>query len=117
METYFKNPQVQDLLAELKASGVNFDYLAPQTSVVSEEWQDRRVVLTGTLTTMTRQEATDWLSQHGATVTGSVSKKTDFLIAGDKAGSKLTKAETLGIEIWNEAQFAAAMKGATEAWM
>jgi len=115
VETYFKNPQVQDLLAELKASGVNFDYLAPQTSVVSEEWQDRRVVLTGTLTTMTRQEATDWLSQHGATVTGSVSKKTDFLIAGDKAGSKLTKAETLGIEIWNEAQFAAAMKGATEA--
>ncbi|WP_304248566.1 NAD-dependent DNA ligase LigA [Limosilactobacillus gastricus] len=115
VETYFANPQVQTLLDELKAAGLNFDYLAPQGQVASAEWQDRRVVLTGSLTTMTRQEASNWLSQHGATVTGSVSKKTDLLIAGEKAGSKLTKAQSLGIEIWNEAQFAEAMKGATEA--
>ena len=115
VETYFANPQVQTLLDELKAAGLNFDYLAPQGQVASAEWQDRRVVLTGSLTTMTRQEATNWLSQHGATVTGSVSKKTDLLIAGEKAGSKLTKAQSLGIEIWNETQFAEAMKGATEA--
>ena len=106
---------MQTLLDELKAAGLNFDYLAPQGQVASAEWQDRRVVLTGSLTTMTRQEASNWLSQHGATVTGSVSKKTDLLIAGEKAGSKLTKAQSLGIEIWNEAQFAEAMKGATEA--
>ncbi len=59
---------------------------------------------------MTRGEAKSWLENHGAKVTGSVSKKTDIVIAGADAGSKLTKAQDLGIDIWNEQQFSQAMK-------
>jgi DNA ligase (NAD+) len=65
--------------------------------------------LTGKLQTLTRPEATAWLEQHGATVTGSVSKKTDLLIAGEAAGSKLTKAQSLNVPVWDEAQLQAAM--------
>ena len=66
----------------------------------------KKIVLTGTFSTMTRNEAKAVLEDMGADVTGSVSGKTDLLIAGAKAGSKLTKAESLGVEIWTEAQFA-----------
>ena len=59
---------------------------------------------------MTRGQAKSWLEEHGAKVTGSVSKKTDIVIAGTAAGSKLTKARDLGITIWDEARFAQAMK-------
>ena len=59
---------------------------------------------------MTRGEAKLWLKNHGAKVTGSVSKKTDIVIAGADAGSKLTKAQDLGIDVWNEQQFSQAMK-------
>ena len=59
---------------------------------------------------MTRTEAKDWLEVHGAKVTGSVSKKTDIVIAGEKAGSKLTKAQELGVDVWDEQRFSQAMK-------
>ena len=59
---------------------------------------------------MTRGEAKLWLENHGAKVTGSVSKKTDIVIAGADAGSKLTKAQDLGIDVWNEQQLSQAMK-------
>ena len=59
---------------------------------------------------MTRGEAKSWLENHGAKVTESVSKKTDIVIAGADAGSKLTKAQDLGIDVWNEQQFSQAMK-------
>lgn len=59
---------------------------------------------------MTRTEAKDWLEAHGAKVTGSVSKKTDIVIAGEKAGSKLTKAQELGVDVWDEQRFSQAMK-------
>ena len=58
----------------------------------------------------TRSEAKEWLEEHGAQVTGSVSKKTNLLIAGEKAGSKLQKAQELGIPIWDEQRFSQAMK-------
>lgn len=67
----------------------------------------KKVVLTGTFSTMTRSEAKAVLEDLGADVTSSVSSKTDLLIAGAKAGSKLTKAESLGVEVWTEAEFAA----------
>lgn len=99
------------MIAELKEVGVNMDYLAPTTSATeSAEWAGKRVVLTGKLTKMTRGQAQEWLSARGASVTGSVSKKTDLLIAGEKAGSKLEKAQTLGIEVWDEDRFDQAMK-------
>lgn len=109
--TYFANEQVHQLIGELKEVGVNMTYLAPTApATASDEWQDKRVVLTGKLTKMTRGQAQEWLTARGATVTGSVSKKTDLLIAGEKAGSKLEKAQTLGILVWNEDQFNQAMK-------
>lgn len=65
----------------------------------------KTVVLTGTLATMTRQEAEEAIARLGGKVTGSVSKKTDLVIAGEKAGSKLEKAEKLGVSVMDEAGF------------
>ena len=111
VETYFSNKQVVKLIDELRDAGVNFDYLGATTPANPEsEWNGRRVVLTGKLENMTRGEAKTWLEDHGAKVTGSVSKKTDIVIAGTAAGSKLTKAQDLGITVWDEARFAQAMK-------
>ena len=108
--TYFANSEVETLIEKFKQVGVNMDYLGQRPEEIAADqvdspWNGRRVVLTGTLSKMTRSQATDWLTAHGARVTGSVSKKTDLLIAGEKAGSKLTKAQNLGITIWNEEKF------------
>ena len=111
VETYFANDQVVKLVDELRAAGVNFAYLGTTTPAnPTSEWNGRRVVLTGKLENMTRGQAKSWLEEHGAKVTGSVSKKTDIVIAGTAAGSKLTKARDLGITIWDETRFAQAMK-------
>ena len=69
--------------------------------------EGKTVVLTGTLSSMTRDEAGERLEALGAKVSGSVSKKTDFLVAGEAAGSKLAKAESLGVEVWDEARLVA----------
>ncbi len=114
LKNYFANDQVQELIKELETAGVNMAYHGPapidQNSAAAKEWQGKRVVLTGKLNEMTRDQAKQWLEERGASVTGSVSKKTDLVIAGEKAGSKLTKAQDLGIEVWNESRFAQAMK-------
>lgn len=103
--TFFHKAEVQDLLRELKAAGVNMEYHGPMP--VSEEESNsflvgKTVVLTGKLEHLTRDEAKETIEQLGGNVAGSVSKKTDVVIAGADAGSKLTKAEQLGIEVWNE---------------
>lgn len=110
VQTYFANEQVITLVDELRAAGVNFDYHGASAPVAASEWNGRRVVLTGKLEELTRTDAKNWLEAHGAKVTGSVSKKTDIVIAGTAAGSKLTKAQDLGITVWDEARFAQAMK-------
>ncbi|KRM80020.1 DNA ligase, NAD-dependent [Lapidilactobacillus dextrinicus DSM 20335] len=104
--TYFANEQVQLLMQELQSVGVNFDYLGPKTtaSVQPNYFQDKTIVITGKLTNFTRDELTQRLLTLGAKVTGSVSKKTDLLIAGEDAGSKLTKAQNLDVTIINETQ-------------
>lgn len=109
--TYFSNEQVQDLIHELADLSVNLTYTSGATTPTEIEGQfaGQRVVLTGKLQELSRPEATVWLEQHGATVTGSVSKKTDLLIAGEAAGSKLAKAQSLNVPVWNEAQLQAAM--------
>ena len=111
VQTYFANEQVKKLVNELRAVGVNFDYHGLVVPVATDsEWNGRRVVLTGKLEELTRADAKHWLEAHGAKVTGSVSKKTDIVIAGTAAGSKLTKAQDLGITVWDEAPFAQEMK-------
>lgn len=90
---------------------MNFTYQGPTTTVDEDSpWNGRRVVLTGKLEELTRSAAKQWLEDHGAKVTGSVSKKTDIVIAGTAAGSKLTKAQDLGITVWDEARFRQAMQ-------
>ena len=108
--TYFANAQVHQLIQELKDVQVNMEYTAASHVDPSSEWNGQRVVLTGKLAMFTRIEAKEWLEAHGAQVTGSVSKKTNLLIAGEKAGSKLQKAQELGIPIWDEQRFSQAMK-------
>lgn len=106
--TYFNNPEAKALIEEFKAVGVNMQYLGARLDNVDlsdSPVNDKTVVLTGKLSVWTRPKATEWLENHGAKVTGSVSKKTDILIAGEDAGSKLEKAQNLGIEIWTEEEF------------
>jgi len=72
----------------------------------------KTVVITGTLPTLSREEATRRAEQAGAKVTGSVSKKTDFVLVGESAGTKLTKAQSLGVETIDEAEFLKRIEGA-----
>ena len=108
VKTYFEQPSVQELIQELQDRGVNMSYLG-KTKADSEAsghiLSGKTVVLTGTLEQLTRQDAKEKLESLGAKVTGSVSKKTDVVIAGHSAGSKLDKANSLGIEVWSEQQF------------
>ena len=108
--TYFQNSQVDELLGELVQAGVNMEFLGQseeeQAAVAAESaFNGLRVVLTGTLDHLKRADAKKWLEAHGAKVTGSVSGKTDLLIAGHDAGSKLAKAQQLNVKIINEATF------------
>ncbi|AVK62674.1 DNA ligase [Lactobacillus sp. CBA3606] len=110
---YFGSTAVQTLITELHAVNVNTTYQGPSATVAndSDSWfAGKRVVLTGKLQRFTRTDASQWLEAHGATVTGSVSKKTDLVIAGEDAGSKLQKAEQLNITVWDEARFSTTMR-------
>ena len=92
-------------LEGLRAAGVNFTYKGSTTKAANSYFSGKTCVLTGTLDTMGRKEATEILENLGAKVTGSVSKATDVVIAGHDAGSKLDKAQALGITIINETEF------------
>lgn len=102
LQTYFATEGSKILLDELKEAGVNLDYKG-QTLVVDAALSGLTVVLTGKLERLTRSEAKSKLESLGAKVTGSVSKKTNLVVAGADAGSKLQKAQELGIEIRDEA--------------
>ncbi|MDB6209698.1 NAD-dependent DNA ligase LigA [Streptococcus oralis] len=102
LQTYFATEGSKILLDELKKAGVNLDYKG-QTVVTDAALSGLTVVLTGKLERLTRSEAKSKLESLGAKVTGSVSKKTNLVVAGADAGSKLQKAEELGIEVRDEA--------------
>lgn len=104
--TFFQQEEVLELIKELKDLGLNMEYTGVMPVVSSEEAQSvffgKTIVLTGKLERLTRNEAKETIEALGGKVAGSVSKKTDLVIAGEEAGSKLKKAEELGITIWNE---------------
>ena len=110
LHTFFAQPHNREVVQALRESGVQWpegDALAPTEMPLA----GLTVVLTGTLPTMGRDEAKDKLEALGAKVAGSVSKKTSYVVAGAEAGSKLEKAQALGVPVLDEAGLAALLKG------
>ena len=109
---YFKDEASKSLINRLKEVGVNMAYKGKkvQVAVGDSVFAGKTVVLTGKLEQLTRNEAKEQIEALGGIVTGSVSKKTDIVIAGEDAGSKLAKAESLGIEVWDENQLVAQLQ-------
>jgi DNA ligase (NAD+) len=102
---FFGDSRNGDILRRLREAGVNFKRQGGAAEVVDQPLKDRIFVVTGTLQSMTREQAQEALRQRGATVTDSVSRKTSGLIVGADAGSKLAKATSLGVRIFNEDEF------------
>ncbi|WP_106404768.1 NAD-dependent DNA ligase LigA, partial [Glaesserella parasuis] len=98
---FWQEPHNIEVVEDLIAQGVKWQDVVPQ-EIADNPLKDKTVVLTGTLTQLTRDQAKALLQQLGCKVSGSVSSKTDYLIAGEKAGSKLAKAQELGVKILSE---------------
>ena len=107
---FFADERNMETVNALKAQNVNFEYKGSTVSAADSYFSGKTVVLTGTLSSYGRKEATELLENLGAKVTGSVSKATDVVIAGVEAGSKLDKAQALGITVLNEDEFLALIK-------
>ena len=107
---WFKDERNIELVNGLKERGVNFKYKGNVVNAAGNYFSGKTVVLTGTLSSYGRKEATTLLEDLGAKVTGSVSKATDCVIAGEAAGSKLDKAHQLGITVLSEDEFLALVK-------
>ncbi|GAD16694.1 NAD-dependent DNA ligase LigA [Lentilactobacillus otakiensis] len=106
--TYFSMPESKQLIEQLKQVGVNMDYLGVTDEEIAESdsfFNGKKFVLTGKLQNITRPDATQWLEDHGAKVSSSVSKNTDVVVVGEDPGSKYDKAKSLGIQTWDEARF------------
>ncbi|MFC4023328.1 NAD-dependent DNA ligase LigA [Oceanobacillus longus] len=103
---YFSEDKVTELLNDLRELNLNMEYTGPKKAQLDDDsvFAGKTVVLTGKMEEFSRDKAKEMIESLGGTVTGSVSKKTDLLIAGEDAGSKYDKAQSLGIEIWDEAQ-------------
>lgn len=112
MTTYFAQPEAQEMIADLEKSGLNMEYLGEDEpeDIPDNPFKDKTVVLTGKLEHYTRSEFTKRLQALGAKVTGSVSKKTNYVIYGQDAGSKYNKAEQLGIPLLTEDEAIAQIK-------
>jgi DNA ligase (NAD+) len=105
---FFRQEQTIDLIDRLKKAGVNMNVI--ETEEIDNRFEGKTFVLTGSLEQFSRKEASDLIEKHGGKVSSSVSKKTDYVLAGEEAGSKLTKAQSLGVEIITEEQFKEMMK-------
>ncbi len=99
---YFRSPAAQRLIQRLERAGLQFG--EPRTATADGPLSGMAIVLTGTLPTLSRTQAMQLIEEAGGRVTGTVTKKTTALVAGDEAGGKLEKAKELGLQIWDEAQ-------------
>ena len=102
LRTFFEQPHNREVVEQLRAGGVTWAEGEP-AAVAPQPLAGKTFVITGTLPTLSRDEAKDLLEAAGAKVAGSVSKKTDYLLAGTDAGSKLDKARELGVAVLDEA--------------
>lgn len=110
IHTFFAQPHNREVVQQLRACGVHWEEGAPAEKA-PQILAGKTVVLTGTLPTMGRDEAKELLEAAGAKVSGSVSKKTSYVVAGAEAGSKLTKAQELGVPVLDEAGMLALLRG------
>ena len=108
---FFRTSKNRELVKRLLAAGVNFEQTA---KAESSEFEGLTFVLTGTMESMSRDEAGEQIRARGGSVTSSVSKKTDYVVAGAKAGSKLTKAESLSVKVLDETAFLEMLGSKTE---
>jgi DNA ligase (NAD+) len=111
---YFAEPHNREVIAALRAAGVRWTESEPARTDTAGAFAGKIVVLTGTLSALSRDEAKERIEAAGGKVTGSVSKKTDFVVAGSDAGSKLERARELGVEVLDEARFRAMLGKAEE---
>src|SRR5262249_38027059 len=100
---FFREPRNRELVERLRAAGLKFDH--PKKVKKAGAFDGMTFVLTGTLPGMTREQATEKIESNGGKVSGSVSKKTSYVVAGEEAGSKLDKARALGVSVANEEEF------------
>ncbi len=105
---YFAQPSARHLIDQLKRHGVNMRFTG---APISDRYQGTTWVLTGTLSRHSRKQAQERIEALGGSVSGSVSKKTDYVVAGEEAGSKLVKAQALGVKILSEDEWEALMEG------
>jgi DNA ligase (NAD+) len=110
IHTFFAQPHNREVVEQLRACGVHWEEGAPAEKP-AQILAGMTVVLTGTLPTLTRDAAKEMLEAAGAKVAGSVSKKTSYVMAGADAGSKLAKAEELGVKVLDEAGMLALLQG------
>ena len=110
---FFSDSHNKNIIEELKKAGLKFSFADAKTTFTGDNFfKSKTFVLTGTLSSLTREEAEEKIINFGGNVTSSVSKKTDYVLAGEKAGSKLDKAKTLGIKILDEIEFQKKVKEA-----
>src|SRR5262249_51414834 len=100
---FFHEPRNCELVERLRAAGLKFDH--PKKEKKAGPFDGLTFVLTGTLASMTREQAAEQIGSNGGKVSGSVSKKTSYVVAGEEAGSKLDKARTLGVPVLTEEEF------------
>jgi len=103
--SFFKDPKSKDLISRLKKANLKFEIDTSEKNLLNKNFTGKVFVLTGTLTKYNRNQATEIIEKAGGRVSSSVSKKTDFVLAGEEAGSKLDKAKKLGVKIISENDF------------
>jgi DNA ligase (NAD+) len=115
VQRFFEQPHNREVIKQLRERGVRCPAMQSATATEDSPFAGKTWVLTGSLSTMTREQAQEKILELGGKVSGSVSKKTDYVIAGEDAGSKLRKAHELGVKVISEQEFVALLERAATA--